>query len=145
VRAVAHAQAGGAGIAGQLQVVRGVADHQRALRASVPNSAISSCSMRGCGLPAVSSAVRVASNTRCRLHRLQRFVQAAAALAGGHRQPVVARLQRLQHLQRAVEQHQLVLAREVVVAVAPAQLRVALGRQAGHRMLQRVVRPRPMT
>jgi hypothetical protein len=88
--------------------VRGVADHQRARRVDA-EFAISSSSISGCGLEAVSSAVRVASNTRAQLRLRQRVVQPAAALAGGHGQEVVARLQRLQHVQRAREQHQVVL------------------------------------
>ena len=69
-------------------------------------------------------------------------VQPAPALAGGHRQPVVARLQRLQHLQRAGEQHQLVLAREVVVAVAVRRARGS-ARAAGRARRAAARRPGP--
>jgi hypothetical protein len=100
VGAEAHAHALCAGIHGQLQVMRGVADHQ--VRAgSTPNWAINSSSIFGCGLDGglVGRARGVEQRAQPRLR--QRMVQALPALAGGHGQEVVARLQRLQHVQRA--------------------------------------------
>ena len=71
------------------------------------------------------------------LHRAQCLVQPMAALAGGNGQPVLARLQHLQQLQHAVEQRNVVLVRQVVVAVTRTQLRVFFFRQIGRRMGQR--------
>ena len=103
-----------------------------------PSSRISSFSMRGSGLPAVSSAQRVASNKVAERRAAQGVVEADPGLAGGHAEPVVARLQRLQHRQRAVEQDDLVEARPVVVAIALAELAVPLLRQLRGGMAQRV-------
>jgi hypothetical protein len=80
VGAVTHAHAGAAGVQRHLQVVRGVADHQRAL-GGTPNSrhqflqhaGVRACrrSRRPCG-----------SRQTCpQLHRMQRVVQPAPALA----------------------------------------------------------------
>jgi hypothetical protein len=100
VRAVADAHARRAGVARQLQVVRGVADHQRALgrHAELGHQLLQHQRVRLAG-GLVGGARGVEQAVQLRLR--QRLVQAAAALAGGHGQQVVARLQRLQHGQRA--------------------------------------------
>jgi hypothetical protein len=51
---------------------------------------------------------------------------------------VVARLQRQQHLEGAVEEDDLVLTREIVVAVALGELAVALARDVGRGVAERV-------
>ena len=81
---------------------------------------------RGSGLLAVSSAVRVLSNTS----RSCAAPAPRSARGGSCRWPPPASggaPSGPQHVQRAVEQQHLVLARQVVVAVAPAQFGVALG------------------
>ena len=105
---------------------------------STPNSRISSSSICGFGLEAVSSAVRVASNRPCSCTVCSASSSPRRDLPVATPEPVVARLQRLQHGQRALEQHDLVLPREVVVAVALAELLVALARQVGRGVLQRL-------
>jgi hypothetical protein len=68
------------------------------------------------------------------LDRVQRLVEARAAFPRGHGEPVMAFLQRVQHLQDAREQRQVVLARQVVEAVALHHLRDLLLRDLRHRM-----------
>ena len=106
---------------------------------STPNSRISSCSICGCGLERVSSAVRAGVKHAPQCHMRQGLVQALAGLAGGHAQPVLACLDVSQHLKRAFKQAELVLTGKVMVAVALPQFRVTLGRQARHGVLQGVV------
>mmetsp|Transcript_45465 Transcript_45465/g.107317 ORF Transcript_45465/g.107317 Transcript_45465/m.107317 type:complete len:260 (+) Transcript_45465:417-1196(+) len=132
-----HADAGHAGVGGQLQIVRRVTDHQRALGLHAELAHQLQQHLRvglGAGLVGGAGGIEHLRELGMRQHP----VQAHAVLAGCHGQPVVAGLQRLQHLDAAVEQRHLVLGAQVVVAVAQAELAIAVLRQARHHMLQRV-------
>ena len=93
-----------------------------------PSSSISSSSIRGCGLEAVSSAVRVASNKPLQMNGGQHVVEPRARLAGGHGEQMAALLEFTEQGQHALEERQLVLACDVVVAVAGAEFAIALER-----------------
>ena len=67
----------------------------------------------------------------------QRAIQPPAAFARGHGQPVVARLQFGQKRAHAVKKADVVLARQVVLAVALGQQRVFFGRHIRRGMGQR--------
>jgi hypothetical protein len=71
------------------------------------------------------------------LFAAQHVVEAAARLAGGHRQPVVALAQRSEHGQDTGEEAQVVLPRRVVAAVMGAEFRVALARHVRRRVRER--------
>jgi|GEM_PF-4422244 len=138
MRTIGHGDRGGSGVGGHLQVMRGIADHQRALRLDTKLAhQLHQHPRVGLGAGFVSCAGAIEHVAQ--LHVLQRFVQALAALAGGHGQPVLPRLEHGQHLQRALEQAELVLTGEVVVAVAQSQLGHACRIQGWGDMGQRIV------
>jgi hypothetical protein len=103
VRAEAHRQRGGAGIGRQLQVVRGVAHHQGGVgrHAHLVHQLVQHLRVRlAGGLVGGAGGLEQVGQADLR----QRLVQAAPALARGHRQPVAARAQVLQQLGHAGEQ-----------------------------------------
>ena len=142
VRTVAHADAGAAGIDGHLQVVRGIADHQGPLTADThlrhqlaqhPGIRFAGGLVRGPG----------AVEQPAQFDRLQDFVEAPSRLAGRNGQPVLTRLQVVEHWQHAVEKRQVVLVRLVVVPIATAQFRVFRLRDVGGCMRKRLHQAHP--
>jgi hypothetical protein len=120
--------------------VRGVADHQRASgRRAALGHQLHQHARIGLAGGLVGGAGGV--EQAFELDAVERRIEAASRLASGHRDALVARLQRMQQLKRTVEQHQLVLALEVVVAVTRTELGVACRRQTRRGMRERIVQP----
>ena len=135
VRAEGHRDACAAGVGGELEIVRRVTDHQGAVgrRAELAHQ-LDKHQRVGLAARLVGRAGGVEQARQGRAG--ERLIEAAARLAGSDCEPVVARLQREQHLQRAVEEDDLVLAREVVMTIAIGELAVALAREVGRRVAQ---------
>ena len=124
---VAHRHAGTTGIARHLQVVRGVADHQGALRRNTKlgHQLVEHQWMR--------FALCLVSRTRGikqlpQFNRPQGSIQTTATFASGHGQQVLARLEFMQHGQGALKKADALLFGHVVVLVPGAELGMALGR-----------------
>ena len=127
--AIAHAHAGTARRLRHLQIVRGVANHQRALGRHVElghqlvqhqRMGFARCFIGGARVEHTPQLAECSASLRPR-----RF------FARGHRQQVTTLAQHLQQRQRAVKQAQVVLVLQVVVAVAVAQFGVARRRYIG--------------
>ena len=140
VGAIAHADAGATGIARQLQVVRGVANHQCALGRGVEfrHQFAQHARVRlAGGFIGGAGGVETRAQRQCGKGQ----IEPDARLAGGHGQFEAARAQQVEHRQHAVEQHQIVVVLHVVKTIALAQLGILffghIGRGVGQRLRQR--------
>ena len=73
----------------------------------------------------------------------ERAVQPETTLSGGHREHVPTRRERVDHLGHAVEQRELVIRRQIVMAVTLDHARIRSLVQIGHRVPKRIAQAEP--
>src|SRR3990167_949387 len=140
VSPIAHSNARAPRVERHLQVVGGVANHQGARGCDVKLTHEFVQHDRtglACGFIGRARSVEQA----LQLHGSQGLVEPAPALSRGHCQPVVPALEFGQQRQHTFKKADVVLTRQVVVAVTLPKLRVFLARYIGRRMGQRLHEP----
>ena len=126
--AIGHPERRHACVAGHQQIVSGVADHQRCLRrhAELGHQFLEHLRMR-LGMALVRAARGMEARTQA--GDLEGPIQPLARLARRYRKMVASPGQFLDQFRRAIEQQQILVAQQIVVAITLRDIAVALRRQ----------------